>query len=448
MRIIIFLMMICCCYADSGISVILNGFDPKGSTKNGTFGIAQKENLIVKVAKLIGVPDGFDDAYAPNQIVQVAYYGDTPPKYYTEKDIKEIEAAGKGTPRYALVAAKFIKRRLELTKASSVNLAGGSYGALIGRYLIEHDLENLASQGKIKKWLTLEGVVCGTWVAGLAENEEIRKFVEEVLKLDISDPKTMNYGWVNENIYNPHTETNCKYFKDILIGHYVSSSDKLNEQLLTLASNKPNDGVLLIEDMYLHNIPKEYRFRNRMPAKIIGNTTHLSASKDDIFLQNIASFVKGTKRVTIKMLQGKASQFDEDENWYGDAEIAFQAKVFSPYSAKKWNVTKEIGLITRLNHTAKIIKFDKSRKSKTVDSVLFDWFVHPEEKSLKVELWAEEIDWDDMYGIEEDFMNPYEDLGKTTIEIPLNHRGKKLFQVKSAKWNVSLIVQIDDYSKN
>ncbi|BBM84714.1 hypothetical protein [Candidatus Uabimicrobium amorphum] len=449
MKFILCLLILSCCFAnDDTFSVILNGFNPNGSTKQGTFGIAEKEKLIVKAAKVLGVPDGFDDPYAKNQIVQVAYYGDTPPKYYTEEDIKEIEAAGKGTPRYALIAAKFIKRRLELTKASGVNLGGGSYGALIGRYLIENNLENLAAEGKIKKWLTLEGVVCGAWAAGLAADEDIRKFVEEVLELDISDPKTMHHQWVNENIHNPHTATDCEYFKDILIGHYISSNDKLNEQLLTLATNRPNDGVLLVDDMYLHDVAPQSRFRGRMPAKVIGNTTHLSASKDDIFLQNIVSFVRGTRRVTIKLLQGKASQFDEDEYWYGDAEVVFQAKVFSPYIKEKWNVEKEIALVNRENHTAKVIKFGKNRNSKAIESTLFDWFVNPEEKSLKLELWAEEVDWDDMYKIEEDIMNPYEDLGKTQIEIPLDFRGKKLFQAKSEKWGVSIVVEIDDYASS
>lgn len=429
---------------ETTISVVAGGFNPSGSIKTGTFGIPDDQELVRKAAQLLGIPYGIDHPYAPNQIVQVEYYGKEPPKYYQSKDMTEIEAAGKGTPRYALICAKFVRHLMATTGATHVNLAGGSYGALITRYIIEKDLEGLASSGAIVRWLPLEGALAGAYPANLTTDKEIREFAIKVLGLEISDPLTMHYPWVTENVNDPRYATKCPYFKNILIGNHISSNDDLNMQALSLAANKPNDGVLLIEDQTLADVHPDCRFHNRLPLVVRTNTTHMSAKKDDTFMLNIVNFMAGSKRVTINMLRGKAIRFQEDEFFFGKGEVVFQGQVFSPLATTKWNIAKEIAVSNRLFHTSPVVKF-QAGETKPIAACLYDWMVHPEEKSLKLKLWAEEVDWDEMYQIHENILDPYQDMGSAEMEIAVEQSGTRTYTAITPNWELTIEVEIYDY---
>jgi len=52
-----------------------------------------------------------------------------------------------------------------------------------------------------------------------------------------------------------------------------------------------------------------------------------------------------------------------------------------------------------------------------------------------------------MFKINEDPFNPFEDLGKTTVEIPVEIPGVETYHVKTDKWEVWLEVDIYDYAK-
>ncbi len=429
---------------DTTISVLVGGFDPDGVYKNGPFGIAKTQNLIKQMAEMLKVPDGTVDPMAPNQIVQVEYYGKVAPKYYTAKNTKEIESAGIGTPRYALIAAKFIKHRLALTGATKVNLCGGSYGGLISRYIIEQDVEGLASSGKIARWLTIEGAVCGAYPANLTLDDELRKFFEKELGLNLSDPITMNYVWIEKNINKPRTEGASPFFKNILIGHQISSNSNLFEGALSAITGKASDGVLLVEDMQLHSLALKNRFQGKLPATVTIGTTHPGVKDDSGLWANIHSFAKGDRRATIRIVEATAKDFTEDAFWFGKGEVAYQGKVHSPHSSKAWKIDKEIALINRENHTAKVISCSPN-EAKEVDSKLFDWMLSPEERNLSITLWAEEIDWDDIYKVAEDFEKPFENLGETNITVPVDQQGTQTYIVETEKWKLTLEVEVFQY---
>ncbi len=426
-------------------TVFVPGFNPNGSSKQGVFGTPTRDKAVKKASILLGVPEGTEFPLATNQIVGTDYYGDQAPDYYTEKDLAELKAVGRGTPRYALITAKFIRNLFDTTKIQHVNVCGASFGALISRYMIEHDLEGLASSKKIVSWLTVEGALTGAYPANLTADPDLKKFLIEELGLDIIDPLTMHYDWVEKNINKPRDETSSPFFKDILIAHQISTKDDLAGGLMSYVSEMPNDGLLLVRDMAFRDVAPESRFHDRMPMVVYTDNNHAEARKDDIVVANLVTFIRGTKRVTIRLIQGRAIDFDEDEFFYGPAEIVFQATINSPFVQKNWKFAKPIGLANRERHTSPVVPFRKGSKSKSLETVLFDWMVNPEEKSLELTLKAEEIDWDEMYKIQEDEHNPYEDLGSTTISIPVDGKGSQRYQVKTDKWELELEVEIYDY---
>ncbi len=61
--------------------------------------------------------------------------------------------------------AKYTKYVLEQTGAEKATIVSASMGSLITRYVIENNVENLASEKKIGSWITMEGVVQGNYVA-------------------------------------------------------------------------------------------------------------------------------------------------------------------------------------------------------------------------------------------------------------------------------------------
>ena len=431
---------------DTTISVLVDGWysDSNGS-HTGIFGIASPHKIVHRVASMLHIPDGSEVPEAPNQFVKVRYGGDTAPSYYTPEDTAEVTAAPNGVPRYALVVAKFIKHRLTITGAKHVNLFGFSFGGMISRYVIEKDLEGLASQGRFIRWMSLEGVVAGAFVANLASDPDLQKFALEVLGMDISSTTTMTYKWVTENVNDPRRETQCRFFKNILMGHQISSRDSLGSQLLTSVTLRPNDGVLLVEDMAFRRVPLSCCFHDKAPMKAFCNTNHISSKEDAIFLPGIAAFMSGSKRVTIRIKKAQAVDFKENYFWGGPGEVTFDAKVYSPYAAEKWQIKEDIARVSFENHTAEVLTLEAG-KTKEVDAVIYDWLIMPAEKSLKLELAATEIDWDYVYNIKEDLFHPSEKLGQAQIDIPLTDTGKQTFHIQTPCWQVWLEVSIYDYN--
>ena len=57
-----------------------------------------------------------------------------------------------GVPRYAAIVGKYARYVMQRSGAEGVNLTCHSMGCLISHYIIENDVEKLASEGKIRRW--------------------------------------------------------------------------------------------------------------------------------------------------------------------------------------------------------------------------------------------------------------------------------------------------------
>jgi hypothetical protein len=114
-------------------------------------------------------------------------------------------------------------------------------GSLVTRWVIEKDLENLASNKKIKSWLSIEGVIRGNH---LASKDGLMSIVNIFQKQPI-DTKHMTYDWINQNL---GTEATNQNYNDIELG-FISSTNSKEYKL------KPNDGVQLVEDTIFSKTP-------------------------------------------------------------------------------------------------------------------------------------------------------------------------------------------------
>jgi len=153
------------------VTVYVHGFDPHGYRQSGIYGEDTQEDFFADIPSYLGLPTTAyaEDLNKSNLFAATTYYGDTPPEYYTAQDIADIDAVtqqyGGGIPRYALIVAKYAKHLMQRTGAQQVNFVSGSMGSLVVRWLIEKDLEALASTQKIARWLSVEGVVNGNYAA-------------------------------------------------------------------------------------------------------------------------------------------------------------------------------------------------------------------------------------------------------------------------------------------
>src|SRR5262245_26954548 len=151
-------------------TVFVGGFLADGAGRHGVFGVDGSEAILDSIATLVGAPVAHGEpALTPNAAAAMIYYGDTAPSYYTAQDNADLARVttqwGGGVPRYALIVAKYVREMQRRSGAAQVNIVSGSFGSLIVRWMIENDLEALASSGTIARWLSIEGLLAGNWAA-------------------------------------------------------------------------------------------------------------------------------------------------------------------------------------------------------------------------------------------------------------------------------------------
>ena len=152
-------------HPDYVATIFFDGIDGNGPSATGVVGVDKQEDLLDEIAGILGRPVGHQSPGEPAQLTTARYYGDTYPDYYSSADRAEVDAItlqyGGGIPRYAAIMAKFCRQVMARSGARQVNVLGGSMGALVARWMIEKDSENLASSGKIARFISIEGVIAG-----------------------------------------------------------------------------------------------------------------------------------------------------------------------------------------------------------------------------------------------------------------------------------------------
>jgi len=436
-------------------TIFVHGFNNEGYSAEGVFGEDDWDEDMDPFTALAGLPNISDPggAYLPNVVASTRYYGDTPPFYYTPEDIAELDAVttqwGGGVPRYALIVAKYARFALERSGADQVNFFSGSYGTFVTRWLIEKDLENLASEGKIARWLSAEGVLNGHWAA----SEDVLLFLWDLFGTPSLDVDQMHYDWVEANVHSPRWEADNPRFSGILSGKMGTTCDNANDGALTdamilLDDWQPNDGVVGLNDSFFATMTTQSRFLGKTPTQGYYFRNHYELASYPAAWVQVANFLTGRKRVTITMTRTQVTDIHEPDDWLWDftpAEIIFESEVFSPAALARWGMTDRVCVRDFGGGNTPIYEWGHNGLTQILSHKIFDDLVLDEEVEVDLHLWAREIDWEERYGVLEiiGVDDPTDEMAEGWITVPVTGPGTYLFS--AADWNCDVEVEVFDY---
>lgn len=425
-------------------TIVVRGFDKDGASSHGTFGTDVREDTVTNLAATVGLPTADVAPFAPNQVAYANYYGDTPPPYYTAQDLAELAAVtatyGGGVPRYALITAKYAKEVMRRSGAQQINLFGVSMGGLVSRWMVEKDVEGLVSSGKVARWIIVEGVVAGNWIASEG-GSTLQDAMRDALDLDPIDLQHMTYSWIDTHIHNPHDEADNPLLGLVPIHIWIPSDDNYNSYALTLASRKPNDGVQLLRDTFFHGLSPQSKYLGLNPTRSCVHATHESSKNHKGLRAGIAADLFGRRRVTVKLSQVYVKNSKERSS-LGNGEYVFGVSVYSPRAQQLYGITEPIHEY-RYDDTNFPYYRIPAQTTATLDAVWFDDMILPGETSLELVTNTVEIDYDLLYGITEDITNAYDHMADTSIQISTETPGT--YYIDTSDWSGVINVTLTDY---
>jgi hypothetical protein len=414
------------------VTVYVDGYDKDGESSAGVAGDDVHSSTTEKIMSMSGFAstDNYKDTNVANIIATTDYYGEAIPDYYTQKDRDELQNSEAGIPKYALVIAKFAKHIMQKTGSSKINFVSASMGSLITRYVIEKDLEGLASSKVIAKWLSFEGVVAGNIAA---DHETLVGILNFIVKQP-AEVDQMKYSWMKKTFGSLYG-SNSPFMQNIEIAFESSTNDDLNDRAVSLITKEPNDGVQAVRDTYFHTDDQSYMHS-------YFHQTHTSLEDSNAPWAFAATFLTSKKRVKVTLLKASLSNLYEDAV-IGDvlpAEIVFESRVYSEKAKQKWSFDAPIDERVYRGHTLKIFEYQKTNEDKAVNNVVFNSKVLETEDKLKVEIRPIEIDWDMMYGVQEVTGHGQEKgLQKAEVTVPLEN-GE--YPIECGEWSGLLKVEV------
>jgi hypothetical protein len=435
-------------------TLYVHGFDLAGASRAGVYGDEFHEAVADSIAALARLPvsHAADGPLPPNVVIGVRYYGDTAPSWYTATDRADVDAVtaawGGGVPRYATIVAKFARRVLQRSGASQLNVVSASFGSLVARWMIEQNVEGLASDGRIARWLNVEGVLGGNWAASHADALSAL----DVLSLEPIDIEHMTHDWIDAHIHLPHGEADSPRYAGILVGQIASTDDRYNDSALSLAMAvdrdwQPNDGVQALPDARFQSVTAQSQLMGLPPTFALFHATHFGLKDVRGAWADAATFLTQRRRVTVTMTSATVTNLHEPELPFWDwrpGEIVFESRVHSPAVARRWGISDPVCAIVEAGGAAPIRRFNRDGETQAMDHVVFDDFVLAEETALDVELRAYDVDLDPHYGVYETVIQPYlDDLGAGTISVSTLAPGTYTFG--ATDWNCRLSVSVVDY---
>jgi hypothetical protein len=434
-------------------TVYVHGFAIDGASQSGTFGVDIAEPLLDSVAALAGVPVADGRAALPPHVAGATdYYGDTPPAYYAPADVVELADVtarwGGGVPRYALIVAKYARQLMQRSGARQVNFVSASFGSLITRWLIENDVEGLASSGLIARWLSIEGVVAGNWAAS---RDRLVGYIDIVAPFPV-DVDHMHYDWVETWFPGPRTEAHNPLYAGILLGHIVSTDDQYGNAALTnlmaaAGEWQPNDGVQAVGDARFHDVAAAARLAGHLPTLSYSRTDHFTIQDNRGAWAQAAAFLTQRRRVTVTMTSARVLDLLDPDDWFWDwrpAEVVLQSRVHSPLLQERWGIADAISTREKEGAAAPLRRYGSHGETQTFTYRIFDDLVYEQETELVVALRAEEVDYDERYGVRETLQRPYYDeMGAGTLRVSTRAAGDYSFQAQH--WSCTISVSVFDY---
>jgi hypothetical protein len=434
-------------------TVFVPGFRLNGPGDDGVYGADDHDAVLDELAEFYALPTINQPAgeSAPNVVAGTSFYGAEPPEYYTAGDVAEVAAVtaqwGGGVPRYALIVAKYAEHVMERSGAAQVNFASASMGSLVVRWLIEKDVEGLASAGKIARWLSLEGILAGNWAAS---RDELAG-VWDAIGAPAIDLSHMRYEWVESNLAAPRRVADNPLLAPILIGQTVSTEDSAIEGALTAAmfvygEFQPNDSVQGLFDALFAEVTPRSRFLNRPPATAFHHVDHFALEDHRPALAQAATFLTQRRRVTITLIRAQVTNIHEPALPFFDftpAEIVFESRVRSPRAAARWAVAGSHSTRGRSGVSSPIVPVGFDGAEVFPQQLVFDDFVLDEETQLTVELGGHELDWDVEYGVFEPLADDGQPLAGAVVTVPIATGG--VHQFAAGDWNGTLLAEVFEY---
>ncbi len=318
--------------SEKQLILYIHGYNEKGAASHQVYGDIKEDSLADAIARFGGyeVLQSFDMHDFRQAVTTTTYYGDTPPYYYTPQDIDDIDKVtreyGGGIPRYAMIIAKFIKYALEHTQTDKITIISGSMGSLVTRWMIEKNVGNLAQERRIAKWLSINGVVRGNY---LASQSDLARIVNEIQPQPI-DVEHMSYQWIERNLHTSKSTAESPYYKDILMG-FVSST-QAGAPFGTFMKNMPNDGYQRLRDTYFETVLPAVHYQQQPPTHTIFHQSHIGIKDYPGAWAQIATFLSSTKRVRITLHDVSVDTLREEKLPFQDhasAEVVFASSVTS-----------------------------------------------------------------------------------------------------------------------
>jgi hypothetical protein len=432
------------------VTVFVHGFERDGADRLGVYGMDIHDALEDSLGAMAGlaVADTTGGPIPPDAITATTYYGDTAPPYFTADDnaaIAQLTATwGGGVPRYAYIVARFAQQAMARSGADQVNFVSASLGSLVVRWAIEKNMAGLAGSGRIARWLTIEGLIAGNWAAS---RSDLRHYLDIVMPEPI-DVDHMAYDWVNANLHSPRTEGDSPFYGDILIGQEASTDDSANNGVLSdamLAYNEymPNDGTQAVPDALFQTMTSQSRFQGRTPTLALMHIDHLGVKHFAPAYAEAVTFIAGQRRVTVTMTSARVTNLHEPF-FLTPAEVVFESWANSPAVEARWGITGPLSAHSKEDAVAPLHRFQNAGDTQTLDDVVFDDFVLPEETTLHITLHAAEVDYDPDYGVFETVTTPYyDDMGGGALDVSTLQPGTYPFAL--ADWSCVLTVSVFDY---
>jgi hypothetical protein len=291
----------------------------------------------------------------------------------------------------------------------------------VTRWLIEKDIEHLASEKMIDKWLSIEGVIRGNYAAS---NSVLMELVDPIAKQHI-DTKHMDYSWIQNNLEG--TSATHPNYKDIQMSFISSTHDKdgaLDTFLSVNGQLQSNDGVQLLRDTKFSHTP------NHTPTYTHFYQDHLGIKDDKGAWAQVATILSSKRRVKITLESAQISDLHEHIHKYFNkqAEIVFESTVKSPKVYENFGIDQDISERIVAGGALNLLKYKKENERKMVGQVIFNDFVLEDEKELSVKITGYELDKVLIYGVREiSTKSSKASLGVVELNIPLEDATIEVF---------------------
>ncbi|RLA74259.1 MAG: hypothetical protein DRG30_05515 [Epsilonproteobacteria bacterium] len=433
---------------DKVITIYIHGFSKTGYRRAGIYGESTPINRDEKIVNFAGFSieyEGADTNLDDNIIVSTSYYGDQVPDYYTQQDIKDIENVtalyGGGIPRYSLIVAKFAKHIMAESGANRVNFLSVSMGSLVTRWMIEKNLENLSIEDKISKWLSIEGVVTGNYVAS---DDTLINLVGTYEKQS-PEIEHMGYAWINANLGN-RVVGDSSYYQNIQLGFESSTKDDalqgvLSGYLILKGQFYANDGYQIVKDTFFRIDKEEYLFHALPPVHSYFHENHTGLKENPAAWMQAALFFTADRRARITLTKVTVDNIYESVELL-PAEVVFASSITSPKLYDMAGIIKAVDKRDIDGGALPVNLYSNNGDTNMLNQEIFDGFVRADESRLLVSLNVYEIDNSVKYNIKENSVNDMEDIGGDSFDIPVEDG---VYGVSGSGWRGEVKVEVFSY---